>query len=56
MPWKIRLEDVLDKVMNSKQTVIICKVEFLNVIAVVSPLLPLYYRVVSVKVSITLII
>jgi hypothetical protein len=41
--------------MNSKQTIIIYKVEFLNVIAIVSPLLSLHYRVVFIKVSITLV-
>ena len=49
MPWQIRLEKVPDKVVNGKQTVVVGKIEFSNSIAVVSPLLPLNYSVVSVE-------
>jgi hypothetical protein len=56
MLWKMRLEDVLDKVVNYKQTVFLSKIEFLNRITIVSPLLPLYYSVVSVKASILLVV
>ena len=56
MPWQIRLKKVSDKVVNGKQTVIVSKIKFLNVIAVVSSLLPLNYGIVSVEASILLIV
>lgn len=40
MLWQIRLENIPDKVMNSKQTVVVGKIEFPNGIAIVSPFLP----------------
>lgn len=55
MPWKIRLKKVLDKVVNGKQTVVVGKIEFPNVIAVESLLLLLHYGVVFIKASITLV-
>jgi hypothetical protein len=52
----MRLEDVPDNVVNCKQTVFLSKIEFLNGITIVGPLLLLYYSVVSVKTSILLIV
>jgi hypothetical protein len=56
VPLKIRLKDVLDRVVNNKQTVLLSKIKFLNRIVVVSPLLLLHYSVMSVKVSILLVV
>ena len=54
MSWKMRLEDVPDKVVNYKQTIVVSKIEFSNAITVVSLLLLLYCNVVSVKMNILL--
>jgi hypothetical protein len=56
VPWKIRLEDVPDKVVNGKQTIVVGEIEFHNAIAVVIPLLPLHCSVVSVEASILLVV
>ena len=52
----MRLEDVPDRVVNDKQTLVVGKIEFPKAIAVVSPLLLLDYGVVSVKESILLVV
>jgi hypothetical protein len=56
MPWKMRVEDIPDRVVNGKQTGVVGKIELPNAIAVVSPLLLLYCGVVSIKASILLVV
>ena len=49
----MRLENVLDNVVNCKQTIFLSKIEFLNGITIVSLLF--FYSEVYVKTSITLV-